>query len=591
MLGEIGVALRTVHQLPDDEERPALADQIERVSDRAVLVVALGHARIIARLLADCEVNTCKKKVCSGRLQAFATKEKGTGDDMVTSERRKWLALALLSAVQFMVVLDIAIVNVALPSIKVDLGFSQEDLQWVISAYALVFGGFLLLGGRAADVLGRRRIFLAGIIVFTLSSLLAGLAWSEASLIGARAFQGLGAAIISPAALSILSVTFTEGRERNIALGVWGAVGGFGAAAGVLLGGILTDALSWEWIFFVNIPVGVTAFILTPFMLTESRDARVKTFDFPGAILVTAGLSSLVYAITQAGTKGWLAGETIAFFVASVALLAGFIVWELRHPEPLMRLGILRIKTVTGANVAGFILGTALFAMFLMLTLYMQQVLGYSAMKTGVAYLAVAGTAILWSAVAAQLVTRIGVKPVLVTGMSFLTAGLVYFTQVSVGGSYLGDLLPGFLLTGVGIGFAFVPISIAALAGVQAAEAGLASGLINTSQQIGGALGIAALSTIATSRTEDAVAGGTRSSERARGRLHVGLRRRRDHRRARNRRGADADPARRARAGARSGARARPRVGRPPIRRGEPSGLPPLRGNIPPWDDARRMMC
>jgi EmrB/QacA subfamily drug resistance transporter len=428
---------------------------------------------------------------------------------MVTSERRKWLALGLLSVVQFMVVLDIAIVNVALPSIKLDLGFSQEDLQWVISAYALVFGGFLLLGGRAADVLGRRRIFLAGIIVFTLSSLLAGLAWSEASLIGARAFQGLGAAIISPAALSILSVTFTEGRERNIALGVWGAVGGFGAAAGVLLGGILTDALSWEWIFFVNIPVGVTAFVLTPFMLTESRDARVKTFDFPGAILVTAGLSSLVYAITQAGTKGWLAGETIAFFVGSVALLAGFIVWELRHPEPLMRLGILRTKTVTGANVAGFILGTALFAMFLMLTLYMQQVLGYSAMKTGVAYLAVAGTAILWSAVAAQLVTRIGVKPVLVTGMSFLTAGLVYFTQVSVGGSYLGDLLPGFLLTGVGIGFAFVPISIAALAGVEAAEAGLASGLINTSQQIGGALGIAALSTIATSRTEDAVAGGT----------------------------------------------------------------------------------
>jgi len=428
---------------------------------------------------------------------------------MVTSERRKWLALALLSAVQFMVVLDIAIVNVALPSIKVDLGFSQEDLQWVISAYALVFGGFLLLGGRAADVLGRRRIFLGGIILFTLSSLLAGLAWSEASLIGARAFQGLGAAIISPAALSILSVTFTEGRERNIALGVWGAVGGFGAAAGVLLGGLLTDALSWEWIFFVNIPVGLVAFVLTPFMLTESRDARVKTFDFPGAILVTAGLSSLVYAITQAGTKGWVAGETIAFFVASLALLAGFIVWELRHPEPLMRLGILRTKTVTGANVAGFILGTALFAMFLMLTLYMQQVLGYSAMKTGIAYLAVAGTAILWSAVAAQLVTRIGVKPVLVTGMSFLTAGLVYFTQVSVGGSYLGDLLPGFLLTGVGIGFAFVPISIAALAGVEAAEAGLASGLINTSQQIGGALGIAALSTIATSRTEDAVAGGT----------------------------------------------------------------------------------
>jgi EmrB/QacA subfamily drug resistance transporter len=430
-------------------------------------------------------------------------------DDMVVTDRRKWLALALLSAVQFMVVLDIAIVNVALPSIQVDLGFSQENLQWVISAYALVFGGFLLLGGRAADLLGRRRIFLAGTIVFTISSLLAGLAWSEASLIGARAFQGLGAAVITPAALSILSTTFVEGRERNIALGVWGAVGGFGAAAGVLMGGVLTDALSWEWIFFVNIPVGLTALVLAPILLKESRDASVKSFDALGAVLVTSGLSSLVYSITQAATDGWLAGRTVAFFAASIVLLLGFVAWEIRHPEPLMRFGILRTKTVTGANVAGFILGTATFSLFLMLTLYMQQVLGYSPMKTGVAYLAVAGTAIFTSAIAAQLVTRIGVKPVLVVGMTSLTAGLVYFTQVSVGGSYLADLLPGFLLIAVGLGFSFVPISIAALAGIQPAEAGLASGLINTSQQIGGALGIAALSTIATSRTEDAIAGGS----------------------------------------------------------------------------------
>jgi EmrB/QacA subfamily drug resistance transporter len=427
---------------------------------------------------------------------------------MVTSDRRKWLALALLCVVQFMVVLDIAIVNVALPSIQVDLGFSQENLQWVISAYALVFGGFLLLGGRAADLLGRRRIFLAGLVVFTLASLFAGLAWSEASLISARALQGLGAAVITPAALSILSTTFTEGRERNIALGAWGAVGGFGAAAGVLLGGVLTDALSWEWIFFVNVPVGVAGFVLTPFLLRESRDASVKSFDALGAFLVTGGLSSLVYAITQAGQDGWLAGKTVSFFAAALALLVGFIVWEQRHPEPLMRLGILRIKTVSGANVAGFILGTATFSLFLMLTLYMQQVLGYSPMKTGVAYLAVAGTAIFTSAIAAQLVTRIGVKPALLIGMTSLTAGLVYFTQVSVGGSYLGDLLPGFLLIAVGLGFSFVPISIAALAGIQPAEAGLASGLINTSQQIGGALGIAALATIATSRTDDALAGG-----------------------------------------------------------------------------------
>jgi EmrB/QacA subfamily drug resistance transporter len=428
---------------------------------------------------------------------------------MVTSERRKWLALALLSAVQFMVVLDIAIVNVALPSIKVDLGFSQENLQWVISAYALVFGGFLLLGGRAADLLGRRRIFFIGLVVFSLASLLAGLAWSETSLITARAVQGLGAAIITPSALSMLSTTFVEGRERNIALGVWGAVGGFGAAAGVLLGGILTDALSWEWIFFINVPVGAIAFLLTPVLLSESRDASVKSFDAAGAVLVTGGLSSAVYAITQAGQKGWLAGQTLAFFGVAAVMLAGFVLWERRHPEPLMRFGILQTRTVTGANVAGFILGTATFSMFLMLTLYMQQVLGYSAMKTGVGYLAVAGTAILWSAVAAQLVTRAGVKPVLLAGMIALTAGLLYFTQVSVGGSYLADLLPGFLLIGFGLGFSFVPISIAALAGVQPAEAGLASGLINTSQQIGGALGIAALSTIATSRTDDAVASGS----------------------------------------------------------------------------------
>src|SRR5947199_986239 len=251
---------------------------------------------------------------------------------MVASDRRKWLALALLSVVQFMVVLDIAIVNVALPSIQVDLGFSEQNLQWVISAYALFFGGFLLLVGRAADLLGRRRIFLAGLVVFTGASLLAGLAWSEASLISARALQGLGAAIISPAALSILSTTFREGRERNIALGVWGAVGGFGAAAGVLLGGILTDALSWEWIFFVHVPVGITAFLLAPVRLADSRDANVKRFDVPGAVLVTAGLSGLVYAITQAGQHGWLAGQTIGFFAVSLALLVGFVGWELRHP-------------------------------------------------------------------------------------------------------------------------------------------------------------------------------------------------------------------------------------------------------------------
>jgi EmrB/QacA subfamily drug resistance transporter len=427
---------------------------------------------------------------------------------MVASGKHKWLALALLSVVQFMLVLDIAIVNVALPSIKVDLGFSQENLQWVISAYALVFGGFLLLGGRAADILGRRRMFIGGLVVFTSASLLAALAWNEPSLIGARAIQGLGAAIIAPAALSILMTTFAEGKERNIALGVWGAVGGFGAAAGVLLGGVFTDLLSWEWIFLINLPVGITALALAPVLLGESRDLTARGFDALGAVLVTGGLSTAVFGITQANDWGWSSGRTIGVFAVAIGLLAGFVVRETRAAHPLMSFSIFRTKTVAGANIAGFILGTALFSMFLMLTLYMQQVLGYSPLKTGIAYIAVAGTSIVWAMVAQQLVTRVGVKPVLVTGMSLLTIGLLYFTQVSVGGSYLGDLLPGFLVIAVGMAFSFVSISIAALAGVQAKDAGLASGLINTSQQIGGALGIAVLSSVAVAHTTDAANAG-----------------------------------------------------------------------------------
>jgi EmrB/QacA subfamily drug resistance transporter len=425
---------------------------------------------------------------------------------MPTSDRRKWFALALLCVTQFVVVLDIAIVNVALPSIQTDLGFSQENLQWVISAYALVFGGFLLLGGRLADILGRRVVFMVGLVVFSVGSLLCGLAWSEGSLIGARALQGLGAATVTPSALSILTTTFTEGRERNIALGAWGAVGGFGAAAGVLMGGILTDLLSWEWIFFVNVPVGAGALILSPFLLRESRDAHGQSHDIPGAVLVTSGLLLLVLGITQGRQWDWTSGRTIGVFAASALLLAAFVVWEQRQREPLVPFSIFRLQTLTAANVAGFIMGTALFSMFLMLTLYMQQVLGFSALKTGVGYLAVAGTAVIWANVAAAAVTRVGVKPALILGMSMLTIGLLYFTQVSVDGSYWADLFPGFLILGVAIPFAFVPITIAALAGTKPQEAGLASGLINTSQQIGGAVGIAVLSTIAVTTTEDAVA-------------------------------------------------------------------------------------
>ena len=428
---------------------------------------------------------------------------------MVASERTKWFALALLCAVQFMVVLDIAVVNVALPSIQTDLHFSEKNLQWVISAYALVFGGFLLLGGRLADIVGRRRVFMAGLVIFSLGSLLCGLAWSEASLISWRALQGLGAAAITPSALSILTVTFKEGRERNIALGAWGAVGGFGAAAGVLMGGILTDLLSWEWIFYVNVPVGLLALVLAPILLTESKDAHGQSHDIPGAVLVTSGLVLLVLGVTQGQTWGWGSAKTIGVFIASVLTLAAFALWEQRQRDPLVPFSIFRLQTLTAANVAGFIMGTAMFSMFLMLTLYMQQVLGYTPLQTGVAYLAVAGTAIIWANVAAVAVNRVGVKPALILGMGLLTLGLLYFTQVSVDGSYWADLFPGFLVLGVAIPFAFVPITIAALAGTKPQEAGLASGLINTSQQIGGAVGIAILSTIAVSTTTDSLKSGT----------------------------------------------------------------------------------
>jgi len=422
---------------------------------------------------------------------------------------RRWFALGLLCVTQFLVVLDVAVVNVALPSIQTDLHFSQANLQWVISAYALVFGGFLLLGGRLADILGRRSVFMVGLVVFTVGSLLCGLAWSEESLIGARALQGLGAATITPSALSILTTTFTEGRERNIALGAWGAVGGFGAAAGVLLGGILTDLLSWNWIFFVNVPVGASALILSPVLLRNSRDAHGQGHDIPGAALVTSGLVLLVLGITQGRQWEWLSPATIGVFATSAVLLAAFAVWEQRQREPLVPFSIFRLPTLTASNVAMFIMGTALFSMFLMLTLYMQQVLGYSPIKTGLAYLAVAGTAVIWANVAAVAVNRVGVKPVLVLGMSLLTLGLLLFTQVPVDGSYWADLFPGFMVLGIAIPFAFVPLTIAALAGTKPEEAGLASGLINTSQQIGGAVGIAVLSTIAVTTTDDAVASGT----------------------------------------------------------------------------------
>jgi EmrB/QacA subfamily drug resistance transporter len=420
--------------------------------------------------------------------------------------RKRWFALALIVTAQFMVVLDVAIVNVALPSIKTDLNFSQENLQWVITAYSILFGGVLLLGGRLADLLGRRRLFIAGILLFTVSSLLDGFAWSEGSLIAFRSLQGLGAALVSPAALSMLTTLFREGRERNVALGIWGAVSGSGGAAGVLLGGALTSAFNWSWIFFINVPVGLLVLGLSPVLLRESRaDLDHRHFDAAGAASITGGLMVLVYAMTRATQHGWVTTETIGLLVAAVVLIVGFVVIELRSKAPLLPMRIFRLRSLTAANVSGLLLGGAIFAQFFLLTLYMQQVLHYSALKTGVAYIALTLTIIAFSGVAQALVTRLGVRRVLTTGMAVSAVGLVLYAQLPVDGHYFWDLFPAFLLSGIGLALAFVPMSIGALTGVTAADAGVASGLINTSQQIGGAIGVAVATTIATTLTANYV--------------------------------------------------------------------------------------
>ena len=428
----------------------------------------------------------------------------------MASPAHRWYALALVCAAQFMVVLDVAIVNVALPSIQVDLDFSQENLQWVVSAYALTYGGFLLLGGRAADLLGRRSVFMGGLALFTLASLACGLAQSESWLIAARAIQGLGAAVVSPATLSVITDLFDEGAERNRALGIWGAIGAVGAAAGVLMGGVLTSSLGWEWIFFVNVPVGAIVFALSRSLLPKPRRIaeRLADFDVPGAVAVTGSLVLLVYAIVRANDEGWGSARTLLEFLASAVLMAGFVAIELNTARPLVRLGFFRNRTPTGANVVGLLMGASLFAMFFLLSLYMQQVLDYSALQAGVAYLAIALTTIFTAGLAAQLVTRVGVRPILTAGMAIATVGLLYFTQVSVHGHYWSDLLPGFLVTAFGLGFSFVPMSIAALEGVEEREAGLASGLLNTSQQIGGALGVAIITAAATAVTTSDLASG-----------------------------------------------------------------------------------
>ena len=414
------------------------------------------------------------------------------------SSRRRWSALALIVTAQFMVILDVAIVNVALPSIKSDLGFSETGLQWVITAYAILFGGTLLLGGRLADLLGRRRMFVAGLALFALSSLLSGFAWSAASLVGFRAVQGLGGALLAPAALSLLMTTFAEGRERNLALGIYGAASGSGAAAGVLLGGVITSYLGWSWIFFVNVPVGVAAIALTPYLLRESRaDLAHRHFDLAGATSVTAGLMLLVYGLTRATSDGWSSPVTLGLLGGAAALVAAFVAIESRSRSPLLPLRILRLRALSAANATMALVGAVTFSEFFLLTLYVQDVLHYSAVQSGVAFVAFAFSVVVASNLSQAVVGRVGIRGTLTAGLVLATVSLGLLTRVPVDGHYFWDLFPAFVLGGTGLGFSFVPVTIASLSGVGREDAGVASGLVNTSRQIGGAIGLAAVSTVA----------------------------------------------------------------------------------------------
>ena len=399
-----------------------------------------------------------------------------------------------------MVILDVAIVNVALPSIKSDLGFSATGLQWVITAYAIFFGGTLLLGGRLADLLGRRRMFVAGLALFAAASLLSGFAWSAGSLVAFRSLQGLGGALLAPAALSLLMTTFAEGRERNRALGIYGAASGSGAAAGVLLGGVITSYLGWSWIFFVNVPVGLAAIVLTPFLLRDSRaELPHRHFDLAGAASVTGGLMLLVYALTRAATDGWSSPVTLGLLAGAAALIAAFVVIESRSRSPLLPLRIFRLRALTAANVTMALVGAVTFSEFFVLTLYVQDVLHYSAVQSGVAFVAFALSVVVASNLAQVVVGRVGVRATLMMGLALATISVGLLTQVPADGHYFWDLFPAFVLGGTGLGFSFVPVTIASLAGVERADAGVASGLVNTSRQIGGAIGLAAISTIAAS--------------------------------------------------------------------------------------------
>jgi EmrB/QacA subfamily drug resistance transporter len=423
--------------------------------------------------------------------------------DQSKAQQRKWWALALLATAQFVVVLDASVVNVAMPSIGRDLGLSQEGLAWLINAYVLAFGGFLLLGGRMADLLGRRRVFMGGFILFAVASFAGGLATSGGTLIAARALQGLGAAILSPAALSLVTTTFAEGAERNTALGVWGAVAAGGGAAGSLLGGVITQSLGWEWVLWINTPIGIAAAALAPALLMESKAVTAqRSFDALGAITVTGGLVALVYGVID--------GFEPAALALAAALLVAFVITESRATNPLVPYAIFRSRSLTGATVSGVLMGGALIGLFFFATLYLQQVLGYGPLKAGVSFLPLALTIGASAGLASQLSTKLGPKPVLIAGLLVQAAGLYWFSHVSAGGSFLGDVLFPSLIVALGMGLAFVPLTIAALSGVNESESGLASGLMATAQQIGQAVGLAVLTGVATTAapTPDALTSG-----------------------------------------------------------------------------------
>jgi len=425
-----------------------------------------------------------------------------------TCSASPWVALALIVAAQFMVILDVAIVNVALPSIELDLGFSQTGLEWVVTAYAIVFGGFLLLGGRLADLLGRRRTFMAGIGLFTAASVLCAFSWSAGSLVAFRGLQGLGGALLAPAGLSLLMTTFAEGRDRNVALGIWGAASGSGGAVGVLLGGVLTSYLSWPWIFLINAPVGAALLVLTPRIL-RTRDVRggLRHFDLAGALSATGAVMLLVYGLTVATDDGFGSARPLALFGASAALAAAFVAIEARAAVPLLPLRMFRMRTFAVGNAVTTIVASIAFSEFFLLTLYMQDVLHYSAVETGGAFAAVAVTIAVVSNGAQALVTRFGARRVLTAGLVLLTVSLALIARLPVPARYDVDLLGPFVLNGIGLSLCFIPMTIAGMQGVMPADAGVASGLLNTSRQVGGAVGLAVVNAVAAAFVVEGVSG------------------------------------------------------------------------------------